>query len=175
MVALHAVQVVLAGIDYGPHLQTLENFCDLALELWDNRFPCKLVVHLQFGDGAIRAVDLYAMRVRVEDPDELDTSTQPLRNFCFEFIRGVMGRHGFNHQIWGDTTVSLRWAVLRQASTADEGRISKSDSPRVLGEDLIPTIRLKDQSQIVAPYKVPNENEYIGGRITRLRAHFALH
>ena len=153
----------------------MENLCDLALEPWDNRFSRKLIVRLQFSDGAISTVDLYAMRVRVEDPDKLDTSAQPLRNFCFEFICGVMGRHGFNHQIWGETTVSLRWAILGQTSAADEGRISKSDPPRVLDEDLIPTICLKDQSQIVAPYKVPDENEYIGGRITRWRAHCALH
>ena len=69
------------------------------------------------------------MRVRVEDPDKLHTSTEPLRNFCFEFRRGIMGRHGFNHQIWGETTVPLRWAVLGQTSAADEGRISKSDLP----------------------------------------------
>jgi hypothetical protein len=142
----------------------LENFCDLALEPWDNCFSRKVIVRLQFGDSPISTVHLYAMRVRVEDPDELDISTQPLRNFCFEFRRGVMRGHGFDNQIGGETTVPLRWAIFGKASAADEGRISKADSPRVLGEDLIPTIRLKDQSQIVAPYKVPDESNHIGGR-----------
>ena len=105
-----------------------------------------MIVRLQFGDGAISTMYLYAMCVWVEDPDKLDTSAQPLRNFRFKFRRGVMGRHGFDHQIGGETTVPLRWAVLGQASAADEGRISKSDSPRVFGKDLIPAIRLKDQS-----------------------------
>lgn len=66
-----------------PRLQTLENLGDLALEPWDNLFPRQCIVRLQFGDGAIRAVYLDAMRVRVDDPDELDASSQPLHNFCF--------------------------------------------------------------------------------------------
>src|SRR2546428_4650042 len=102
---------------------------------------------MQFGDGAIRTVDLDAMRLWVEDPDALDASAQPLRNFCFKFRCGVMGGHGFDDQIRGERTVPLRWAVLGQTAAADEGPVRKSDSPRGLDEDLIPTIRLKDQAQ----------------------------
>src|SRR5689334_23352521 len=42
----------------GLRLQTLENFCNLALEPWDNRFPRQLSVRLQFGDSTISTVDL---------------------------------------------------------------------------------------------------------------------
>jgi hypothetical protein len=63
-----------------PYLQTLEHLRDLALEPWDNCFPCKMIVRLQFGDGAISTVYLYATCVRGEDPDKLDASAQPLRN-----------------------------------------------------------------------------------------------
>lgn len=124
----------------------MENLGDLVLEPWDNLFPRQWIVRLQFGDGAIRAVYLDVMRVRIDDPDELDASSQPLRNFCFELICGIMGRHGFDDKVWGKTTVPLRWAVLGQSSAADEGRISKADPPWIFGEDLITTIRLKDQS-----------------------------
>src|SRR5262249_20185776 len=140
-----------------------------------NLFPRQWLVHLPFGDRAIRTGDLDAGCFRGENPDKAYTSTQPLRNLCLPFRRGVVGGHGPHHPIWGETTRRLRGAVCGSASAAVEGYIGKADPPRVLSENLIPTICLKDQSQIMTPYKVPDKNEYIGRRITGLCAQFALH
>jgi hypothetical protein len=72
-------------------LQALENFCDLTLESWDHVFSQKLIFRLQFGDSAISTVYLHALRLRVDHPDEPDSSAEPLRNFVFNFVRSIIG------------------------------------------------------------------------------------
>ena len=70
-------------------LQTLENLCDLTLESWDDIFSHKLIFRLQFGDGAIRTVHLHPLCVRIDHPNEPDSSSEPVLDFAFNCIRCV--------------------------------------------------------------------------------------
>jgi hypothetical protein len=74
-----------------PYLQALENFRELTLEPWEYVLSQQGLSQLQFADRAIRTVHLQAPRLRVEHQDEPYTSTEPLGDFLFHFIRGVIG------------------------------------------------------------------------------------
>ena len=72
-------------------IQALENLRKLTLESWDHVFSRKLLFRPQFRDSAISAVHLHALRLRVEHPDKPYTSAEPLGDFIFHLVRGVIG------------------------------------------------------------------------------------
>lgn len=65
--------------------------CDPTLESRLHVFGPKLLFRPEFRDAAIQAMYLHSLRVRVAHPDESYPCLEPLRDFLFHFMGGVMG------------------------------------------------------------------------------------